>query len=683
MKKHVFSLVFSIFGLMMFSQTYDVTISGMVTDENTGNPVFGQEITISVDSLSGGFMYFNTVTTGDGGYYEDIVQVPMGEQGMVDVHTMSCGAMLMQSGFFSMNTAQLTFDFEVCTNPVGSDCEAFFEYFQGNEPLSIQFIDLSTGWPQNWNWYWDFGDGTSSMEQNPLHFYPHEGEYPVSLTIEGDSCHSEYGVLVRVENDTTGNCQASFYYLQGTAPFSIEFFDTSTGEGDVNSWTWDFGDGGVSYEQNPVHTYDYEGYYYVSLYIETTDSCFSGFADYVWVENDTTNCNAAFDVMLDTLNNVPRTYIFTDRSEGGIESWLWEFGDGSFSYEQSPVHVYDAGGSYDVCLTVTTAPGNGMCTSTECKQISTLQYYNFGGQAFIGNYPINIDSSDDANIAIAYLYRKINNSWQYMDQREFWEYGYYWFAEKPVGEYLIKTELKENSQEYFQYAPAYYVDATSWKDAKRFTLSNNQQFAVNVSFKELAQASSGIGRLSGTVVGGQSCDTIQNIDVDHVLVQLFNNAKELVAYTFTDEDAVFEFTGLGMGSYLLKAEYTGRHSDEMNIALSNAEPNIDDIGLTVHCAHTLGINEMFADNSIQVKLPYPNPANNYFNVEVISTRNTSGTLTIYNINGNVVHNRALNIDMGSQIVSTQVNTLPPGLYSMKITLNDHRFQKNHKIIIIH
>lgn len=46
------------------------------------------------------------------------------------------------------------------------------------------------------------------------------------------------------------------------------------------------------------------------------------------------------------------TVIFTDLSTGNIESWFWDFGDGSSSTAQNPVHEYKTFGSYAVTLTV-------------------------------------------------------------------------------------------------------------------------------------------------------------------------------------------------------------------------------------------------------------------------------------------------------------------------------------------
>lgn len=57
----------------------------------------------------------------------------------------------------------------------------------------------------------------------------------------------------------------------------------------------------------------------------------------------------------------PLVVQFSDRSEGGpaeIRAWAWSFGDGSFSTDRNPRHVYDAPGTYDVSLTVYTAFGD-------------------------------------------------------------------------------------------------------------------------------------------------------------------------------------------------------------------------------------------------------------------------------------------------------------------------------------
>ncbi|MDP6909626.1 MAG: PKD domain-containing protein, partial [Flavobacteriales bacterium] len=58
---------------------------------------------------------------------------------------------------------------------------------------------------------------------------------------------------------------------------------------------------------------------------------------------------------------------FADQSQGGATYWFWDFGDGSTSFDQNPLHVYSSTGSYVVCLTVVTA--NQGCQSTFCDTV--------------------------------------------------------------------------------------------------------------------------------------------------------------------------------------------------------------------------------------------------------------------------------------------------------------------------
>jgi PKD repeat protein len=77
-----------------------------------------------------------------------------------------------------MNSATI----EITTNPPVADFSG--SPTTGFAPMSVQFTDLSTNSPTSW--LWDFGDGATSTEQNPLHEYTTPGVYSVSLTATND-----------------------------------------------------------------------------------------------------------------------------------------------------------------------------------------------------------------------------------------------------------------------------------------------------------------------------------------------------------------------------------------------------------------------------------------------------------------------------------------------------------------
>lgn len=144
--------------------------------------------------------------------------------------------------------------------------------------------------------------------------------------------------------------------LSGTAPLQVQFTDESVGL--VTSWSWTFGDGQTSTEQNPLHRYTSAGTYNVTLTAtnsigSTTETKNS----YVVVSATGLAPVAAFSAN-SLAGPAPLGLQFTDASTGTPTSWLWDFGDGATSTDQSPTHAYTAAGVYNVKLTVTNASGS-------------------------------------------------------------------------------------------------------------------------------------------------------------------------------------------------------------------------------------------------------------------------------------------------------------------------------------
>ncbi len=142
-----------------------------------------------------------------------------------------------------------------------------------------------------------------------------------------------------------------------------------TGAQPVTEWRWDFGDSATSSEQNPVHAYEDPGVYTVTLSVRSASG-----SDVRVQPNCVTVEKAAVpdaDFVAATRRPVSGTPVqFSDLSVPGstnIKSWLWDFGDGAWSKDQHPLHMYKASAVYDVYLTVTNA--NGLNTSVKLGYI--------------------------------------------------------------------------------------------------------------------------------------------------------------------------------------------------------------------------------------------------------------------------------------------------------------------------
>ena len=394
MKRLFTILLLSVASLMMSAQTYTVTINGIVTNEDTGEPIVQAQVWIYTDSI-GDFTYWNMLYTGGNGTFTDTMIVPDGVSGILYIATSNCdGSVVTSTHEFSEDSTQINVSFAVCGDPNGEDCQAeFYAYPTGNSWLTMQFMDISQGGPTSWSW--DFGDGMTSNEQNPLHSYDAIGEYMVTLTIENDSTDCISTVEQPIfAGDTLGypdSCMAWFYGYPDSADYLIIYFqDMSIGQDGYppESWYWEFGDGNTSTDQNPTHMYAEEGTYTVCLTISDDSTCTSISCQVIEVIDWDAYCEAQF-YFYPTLDSLPAgdglTIQFMDMSIGDPTDWFWIFGDNTTSTEQNPVHTYAQEGNYEVCLSISNTEDS--CYSTYCQEIYV---FNDSTEDCMGYFTYNI-----------------------------------------------------------------------------------------------------------------------------------------------------------------------------------------------------------------------------------------------------------------------------------------------------
>lgn len=140
------------------------------------------------------------------------------------------------------------------------------EPLSGTAPLTVQFSDLSTG--QITSWLWNFGDGSSSAQQNVNHVYTTQGKYTVKLTVTGpggsnNTVKTNYITVTKKEKVKKPKAQFEQDVHSGRAPVNVHFTDQSLN--DPTSFLWEFGDGSTSTVENPSHIYTRAGVYSVQF----------------------------------------------------------------------------------------------------------------------------------------------------------------------------------------------------------------------------------------------------------------------------------------------------------------------------------------------------------------------------------------------------------------------------------
>jgi len=251
--------------------------------------------------------------------------------------------------------------------------EADFEV-DNMSPLTgdlLQFTYTGTEGDGIESYSWDFGDGLGfSDERDPEYSYSSVGVYDVSLLVidyDGDEdvvVKEEYITVIEDLMPLADFGADIVEFLEGG---TVQFTYTGSEGNGVNSYTWDFGDGGQSSEENPLYQYLNPGLFTVSVTVVDAD----GDQD-VAVKNEYITVIEDLEPIADFIADATQViqngfldFTYTGTEGNGIESYSWNFGDGSeISTEQNPTHQFTEAGIFTVSVTVVDSDGD---ESTETK----------------------------------------------------------------------------------------------------------------------------------------------------------------------------------------------------------------------------------------------------------------------------------------------------------------------------
>ncbi|MCL2510980.1 MAG: PKD domain-containing protein [Bacteroidales bacterium] len=291
----------------------------------------------------------------------------------------------------------------VISTPFQSQTSADFKASETvfcSTPATVSFINKSMN---AITYLWDFGDGTTSTEKNPVHTYTQEGYYTVTLSVDGGECGDgtvtktnyikvDPLLLCNVIMPNTGTttkegCAGVFYspgwpnvypnncsstliiHAPGAASIvlTIEEFDIEPGAGSSCNYDYVAFYNGNSTSAPKINNTNYCNttgnpgtitatgeyitiYFYSDVYLQHAGfkilfQCVGGPVPVPeFSVNKTTSCDGLF--------------AFTDQSTNNPLSWKWDFGDGTTSTLKNPTHQYIENGTYTVGLTVTNTFGS-------------------------------------------------------------------------------------------------------------------------------------------------------------------------------------------------------------------------------------------------------------------------------------------------------------------------------------
>ncbi|MBI1221415.1 MAG: PKD domain-containing protein [Bacteroidetes bacterium] len=270
---------------------------------------------------------------------------------------------------------------------------------------------------------WEFGDGDTSSQQEPTHYYSDTGHYFVILhTYSEHGCEDTLGKEIVIAPQPV----AWFSFNEVCLGTTTLFKDSTNAFNDlIYDWQWDFGDGGSSNLEDPFHDYQGDSSYTIILIVTNIGGCMDTASRSLRIHSYP---KASFTVSNQCQYDTIRFSDLSTNSEMPL-SYSWSLSDGHTSTQKNPVLKYSSPGAKFITQIVSSVWG---CKDTAIGGVSvyaipaasysvndSMQCQDFESFAFSdlstlssGSYTRNWnfgDGSTDTAIAPVHLYSSYGN----------------------------------------------------------------------------------------------------------------------------------------------------------------------------------------------------------------------------------------------------------------------------------
>ena len=583
----------------------------------------------------------------------------------------------------------------VQTGTVPPVCNASFSYYTIHNPDSLHFYPTGTAAS---SYYWSFGDGSTSTQQYPWHYYTGAGRYYVCLTVAdtlGNSCTSCDTVAV-APNAATCNADFSHYFL--TNSDSAHFYPAVT---NASSYYWYFGDGTNSSNTDPWHYFAASGTYHVCLTAYTGGSSCT-YCDTVVVAPVTSTCNSAFSYYI--VHNPDSLHFYPTGS--GATSWYWSFGDGTTSDQQYPWHFYTQPGSYYVCLTAAQASGI-TCTSCQTVKVGPTPICNatFVHYGLTADYPDSIHFYPTGGVSGDTYYWSFGDgatSSLFNPSHNYAHAGTYYACLTVVDtlgetctscDTVVAGHVPTCSAGFSHYSLTansdslhFYPLSTSGVGSYHWDFGDDSTSTQTDPWHYYAQSGTYYACLTVIDTNGltcSNCDTVTigkpgfEVSVHHYASRASGN--DTVQFYVTGGSPSACYWDFGDGTYSIQFSPTHYYNVGTYYVVLTAADSTGAVSFAFDTVNSYATNVVTVlPTTADVKI-FPNPANESATVQLTGLLDLA-TFRMYDITGRTVYS-GVNLNNGEFTLDTR--SIAPGLYFFTTTLTNNQVVAEGKLMVVH
>lgn len=549
---------------------------------------------------------------------------------------------------------------------------------------------------------WNFGDGQSSIDTNPIVNYTTAGNYTIELqTLGTNGCLSTKSLPHQIFSVPQPNFNTDL------PPFSCsgsvtQFNDLtpSLTDSNLNAWQWDFDDQNSNASaQNPQHMYALSGDYNVSLTVTSDQGCAAT------LNKTITIAQSPQPTITNTAACIETAVVLQDTTTPTASSWQWQIGN-NFYFTESPSHVFSTPGDYQVSLTLTSSNG---CMGTASKQINVPEplVVDFESAFNCVNTPTQFTSliNDDLDPVLTY-------TWTFNEEQKDGSSTNFLYSQSGIQEVQLTASatsgcaysitkavnILPEPKADFSFTPSsgppplavtftnLSTDASSF--VWRFNDSNNTtsnlnnpgftfneigEYAVDLTAYNLAGCENTVSKLVAVAfpflnVTLDNFRIVENTDGSFLLLtNILNNGNILVQNprieirldnTTTLQEIVN--TSINPGD-VIDYTFATQVSRVNNLSFACVRlllPNNEAVEGTEAC--------ITFNTSTALTSPYPNPANNSVTVEWISPADEQVLIAVTDNLGNEMATESINAKQGLNAIVLQTIDWQAGIYFIRL-----------------